>query len=273
MTGGGSRTAREMASGQRPLYIPQGIPAALEEIGRDRVLVLEAMNFAGLLEARRAYRAGAPLGDVAVLKLAAFSAPPPSIQRQLEPLRGYAPEPDLASLRSHPPGSLGREYARFLDANGITPLAISPHTKERFRENPFVLRYTTTHDLHHVLTGFDAGLAGEAGVYAFTVAQGSAPGGHGALWAVRILYALFSPPQALRLWHNIRVGLRLGRAARLVIAEPIESWFAEPLAEARRKLGLPDPAAAGMRASRPSLIARLAYGPRKPALPPAAGRA
>ncbi len=231
------------------------------------------MDLGKLLETVRAFRAGAPLGDVAVLKLDALSPPPRGIEPKLAPLRGYAPEQDLASLRALPPGSLGREYARFLDANGITPLAISPHIKERFRENPFVLRYTTTHDLHHVLTGFDAGLAGEAGVYAFTVAQGSAPGGHGMLWVVRVLYALFSPPQALRLWHNIRVGLHMGRAARLVIAEPIESWFAEPLAAVRQKLGLPDPAEAGVRASRASVLARLAYGAKKPTLPAAPGRA
>jgi ubiquinone biosynthesis protein Coq4 len=226
-----------------------------------------------MLETIRAYRADAPLGDVAVLKLDALGAPPAGIAAKLAPLRGYAPEQNLEALRALPPGSLGREYARFLDANGITPLAISPNIRERFRENPFVLRYTTTHDLHHVLTGFDAGLAGEAGVYAFTVAQGSAPGSHAMLWVVRIFYALFSPPQALRLWHDIRVGLAMGRSARLVIAEPIESWFAEPLAAVRQRLGLPDPALAGVRPSRASVIARLAYGAKKPTLPAAPGRA
>ena len=54
-------------------------------------------------------------------------------------------------LRALPAGTLAREYARFLDANGIEPLVISAAVKERFRENPFALRYTTTHDLHHVL--------------------------------------------------------------------------------------------------------------------------
>jgi ubiquinone biosynthesis protein Coq4 len=52
---------------------------------------------------------------------------------------------------------------------------ISADVRERFRDNPYALRYTTTHDLHHVLTGFDTGLAGEAGVVAFNVGQGSAP--------------------------------------------------------------------------------------------------
>ena len=87
--------------------------------------------------------------------------------RRLEAMHGYAPEQNLSVLRALPAGTLGREYARFLDANGIEPLVISPAVKESFRDNPYALRYTTTHDLHHVLTGFDTGLAGEAGVFAF----------------------------------------------------------------------------------------------------------
>jgi ubiquinone biosynthesis protein Coq4 len=220
------------------------------------------MNLAKMLETLRAFRAGAPLGDVAVLKLDALAAPPRGIAAKLERVRGYAPQQDLTVLRTLPPGSLGREYARFLDANGITPLVVSPHIKERFRENPFVLRYTATHDLHHCLLGFDAGLAGEAGVYAFTVAQGAVPGGRGTLWFMRLLYALFSPPQARRIWHNIRVGLRQARAAKLVIAEPIEACFAEPLTEVRKKLGIEDPQQAGVLPSRASVFARLAYGAR-----------
>jgi ubiquinone biosynthesis protein Coq4 len=220
------------------------------------------MHLGKMLAMLRAFRAGAPLGDVAVLKLDALAGPPRGIAAKLERVRGYAPAQDLAALRALPPGSLGREYARFLDANGITPLVVSAHIKERFHESPFVLRYTATHDLHHCLLGFDAGLAGEAGVYAFTVAQGAAPGGLGMLWLLRILYALFSPPQARRIWHNIRVGLRQARAAKLVIAEPIESWFAEPIEAVRNRLGIEDPQTAGVLASRPSVFARLAYGAR-----------
>jgi ubiquinone biosynthesis protein COQ4 len=231
------------------------------------------MNFRKMLETFRAFRAGAPLGDVAVLKFDALSAPPMWLTAKLQPLRGYAPTQDLSVLRALPAGSLGREYARFLDANGITPLVVSPHIKERFHDNPYVLRYAATHDLHHVLTGFDTGLAGEAGVFAFTIAQGSAPAGRGMLQVVRILYAIFSPTQARKVWHNIRVGLAQGAAAKLVIAEPIEAYFEEPLLEVRRKLDLGDPQRVGVLPSGKSSLASLVYGPKKPTLPPAPGRA
>lgn len=226
------------------------------------------MNLRKMIETIRAYRAGVPLGDVVVLKLDALSAPPRSTLRALDRVRGFAPPHDLARLRTLPDGTLGREYARFLDANGIEPLVISDAIKERYRENPYALRYTTTHDLHHVLTGFDAGLAGEAGVVAFNVGQGSAPIGRAALWWVRFFYALISPTQARRLWHDIRVGLAMGRTAKLVIAEPIESWFEEPLERVRERLGIPDPREATVLASGTSVIADLFY-PKKPSKRPA----
>src|SRR5688572_24904794 len=156
------------------------------------------MNLRKMREAIHAYRRGAPLGDVVLLKLDALSSPKAEVALELDQLRGYAPDQDLRALRALPEGTLGREYARFLDANGLEPLAISASMKERFWGNPYALRYTTTHDLHHVLSGFDAGLAGEAGVLAFNVGQGSAPVGRAWLWAVRFIYALFSPTQARR---------------------------------------------------------------------------
>jgi hypothetical protein len=60
------------------------------------------MNVAKMLRMLRAYRAGAPLGDVVVLKLDALSASPSGVAEKLAPVRGYAPEHDLAGLREHP---------------------------------------------------------------------------------------------------------------------------------------------------------------------------
>ncbi|HKE10432.1 MAG TPA: Coq4 family protein [Myxococcota bacterium] len=221
------------------------------------------MNLRRMIETVRAFRAGVPLGDVAVLKLDAFSGASKAILRRLEPLRGYAPDQNLPRLRELRAGTLGREYARFLDFNGLEPLAISPGIKERFRDKPYVLRYTTTHDLHHVLTGFDTGLAGEAGVIAFTVGQGSAPIGPAMLWVARIVYSILSPSQAREILHNVRIGLRIGRHAELVIAQRIEASFEEPLTQVRVKLGIPDPAEAGVLPSRTSLIGDLLYSRKK----------
>jgi ubiquinone biosynthesis protein Coq4 len=218
-----------------------------------------------MLQTVRAYRAGAPLGDVVVMKLDALSSPPPETLRKLDAVKGYAPDQDPAGLRALPAGTLGREYARFLDANGIAPLAVSPALKERFRDNPWALRYTATHDLHHVLTGFDTGLAGEAGVVAFNVGQGAAPIGRRMLGFIRNFYRLLSPGQGRAIRSNVDLGLQLGRTAELVIAQPLESLFAEPLEQVRNKLRIPAPEHSGVLASRPSFVADLLYGRSKPA--------
>jgi hypothetical protein len=57
----------------------------------------------------------------------------------------------------------------------------------------------------------------------------------------------------------------MGRRAKLVIAEPIESWFAEPLETVRARLGIPDPRAATVLPSGPSLVAEFFYPKKKAA--------
>lgn len=219
------------------------------------------MDIGKLVTAFRAYRAGAPLGDVVVLKLDALASAAPAIAGRLSALPEGLSMPDLAALRELHPGSLGREYARFVDAAGIVPLVISPSVRERFRRNPYALRYTVTHDLHHVLAGFDTGLAGEAGVLAFNVGQGAAPVGEGLLRFTAALYMLASPTQASLIANNVRVGLAMGRSADLVIAQPLEELLDQPLADVRRRFGIPDPRAAGVLPSRTSVVARLLLGP------------
>jgi ubiquinone biosynthesis protein Coq4 len=225
------------------------------------------MDFGKMLGVLRAYRSGALLGDVVVLKLDALAAAPAGVAKKLEALHGYAPEPELPALRELPQGSLGREYARFLDANGISPLVVSPAVRARFRADPYALRYTATHDLHHVLAGFDTGLAGEAGVLAFNVGQGAAPVSRAMLAVVRVLYTMVSPMQARAIANNVRVGLAMGKNAELVMGSPLESWFEEPLATVRARLGIPDPREAGVLPSGRSVVARLLYPAPRPPLP------
>jgi ubiquinone biosynthesis protein Coq4 len=80
-----------------------------------------------------------------------------------------------------------------------------------------------------------------------------------------LLWALLSPSQARRIWHNIRVGRELGRKAKLLIAQPIESYFEEPLGQVRARLGIPDPAAAGVLTSGSSILGDALYKRKAPA--------
>jgi ubiquinone biosynthesis protein Coq4 len=145
---------------------------------------------------------------------------------------------DVAALWALPTGSLGHAYARFLGDNDITPLVLSDAARRRFAEAPYVLRYTTTHDLHHVLTGFDAGVAGELGVLAFSVGQGTAPVGRLSLWLGTMLAVLASPTQARATWRNAGVGLRMGERAERLLTAPLEVLMSTDLLQARASLGI-----------------------------------
>jgi len=83
---------------------------------------------------------------------------------------------DFDALRKLPDGTLGREYARFLDDNGITPDAFEqlPDIGDD-RAAYVMLRMRQTHDLWHVLTGYTPDVRGEVLLQAFTYAQTRAP--------------------------------------------------------------------------------------------------
>ena len=83
----------------------------------------------------------------------------------------YPPlQPQIEALEALPAGSLGREYARLIRQLGYDP--------EFFRPRPIesdgqwlTQRIATTHDIHHVISGFGTERAGETGVLAITAAQ------------------------------------------------------------------------------------------------------
>src|SRR5690606_16737174 len=119
--------------------------------------------------------------------------------------RGFAGgslEVDLAKLREQADGTLGREYVRHLDRNGLMPLTVSDHIKARYADDPYPLRYTTTHDLVHVLTGFPTTPAGEIGLFAFMIGQGFGSG-RGMLYLSAAVYAVMLPLHLPGVIHNM----------------------------------------------------------------------
>ena len=154
----------------------------------------------------------------------------------------YPPlEPPIAQLQTLPAGTLGREYARLILQLGYDP--------EFFRPRPIesdgqwlTQRIATTHDIHHVISGFGTERAGETGVLAITAAQIGFPA-----------YVLLTSASQLA---NFRLKLEefegISRAAAhgsaiarqaqcLAIARWEEGWE-KPIQQWRQELGLLDPA-------------------------------
>ncbi|HEY8378431.1 MAG TPA: Coq4 family protein, partial [Nannocystis sp.] len=188
------------------------------------------LRWSEIREINQAVRDGRSTSDIAALKFAMLAGSKNTGSEGLHALRTPCLEVDLAALRGLPEGTVGREYARLLDSKGLEPLRISEDIKARLAGHPLALRYTTTHDLVHVLTGFSTTPAGELGVLAFMVGQGAASR-PGLLWWSAIVGALVMPLHVPSMWHNIRVGLKMAREARPVLEAPLEELLAVPLQE------------------------------------------
>lgn len=148
--------------------------------------------------------------------------------------RYLPPAPNLDQLRQLPPDSLGYVYAHNLIENGFDPiLAEIPITSDvSYVES----RWQQTHDIWHVITGFDPSDIGEMGLQAFYLAQFQLPLAS-LLIANALIGATIRKPDALSpLLSAIAQGWTMGQAARPLIAQKWEVAWEKPVAVWRQEL-------------------------------------
>lgn len=158
-----------------------------------------------------------------------------------------APQPppqlglDLDALRGLPEGTLGRVFADWLTAHGFMPGELVDHVHNR--GDTEVERYRKhlqgTHDLWHVLTGFDTDLDGEVGLQAFYLAQLNTPLSLIVLSA-SMLGALRKGRNAAGFMDAITRGWGMGKTARPLFGVDWASLWSTPVAEVRARFGLAD---------------------------------
>lgn len=185
-------------------------------------------------------RGEVPAGDVALYKAdALLGRIGPDLADRLRALDPLIPTIDLDALRRLPPRTFGRAYAEFLDHNRLAPFIVSPRVSpDVLRRNAHWARYALVHDMFHVLLGYGPDLAGEAGVYAFTLRQRIARVFWLWLPVAALVLPLLAPRQIPRMLANVRRGLALGRRLDCLLALPLERRFADDLEAVRRDLGL-----------------------------------
>jgi ubiquinone biosynthesis protein COQ4 len=151
---------------------------------------------------------------------------------------------DRESLRLLPDGTLGREYLRFLDSEGITAAGLEQASIDGRKRDPesvppdhdfFRNRMRDQHDLWHVVTGYKGDLVGEAALLAFSFAQTRNPG-VGFIVGMAVLRGREIGVRKLVLQGFLR-GLR----AEWLPPVKWESLLALPLDEVRRQLGVGAP--------------------------------
>ncbi len=180
------------------------------------------------------------LGDFAILKADAFRAKvDPKVESELQQVVGYYPPIDLEKLSEYPKGSFGHVYAHHMKENHLTPFNVSPELDEIARRNVFALRYVVTHDIFHVLLGFDTSYAGEIGVLAFAAEQNYSPALKISLQLARVLYPILAPFQTKAIFANVRKGRELGKKAKFLLGVRFEEYWERPLSEVKAELGLP----------------------------------
>jgi ubiquinone biosynthesis protein COQ4 len=197
-----------------------------------------------LLKFKQLYRAlqalkSENLGDGAILKADAFGAKAnPAIESQLQNVVGYHPPIDLEKLIQYPKGSFGYEYARHMQENHLKPFNVSPGLEEIAERNVFALRYAITHDIFHVLLGFDTSYAGEIGVLAFAVEQDYSPQLKVSLALAKAIYPILAPQQVKEIFTNLGKGQELGKKAKFLLGVRFEEYWDKSLTSVKAELGL-----------------------------------
>ncbi|MCT0249122.1 Coq4 family protein [Synechococcus sp. CS-205] len=83
----------------------------------------------------------------------------------------YPPlQPDIERMIQMPEGSLGHGYAQLIRHLNYDPEFFRPRTTDT-EARWLTQRIGTTHDIHHVVTGFGTGAVGENGVLMITASQ------------------------------------------------------------------------------------------------------
>lgn len=154
---------------------------------------------------------------------------------------------DPEFVASFAPGTVGAAYRDFLNRTGYSPMGLAEVSEAQDRdeelEHPygwFGRRERDVHDVWHVLTGYQADEPlGESCLIAFSYSQTQGLG-----WAVISLGAAL---KSLRItgetafFRAVMEGFRNGKSAAWLSGEDYEQLMHEPLADARRRLNIPEP--------------------------------
>lgn len=142
---------------------------------------------------------------------------------------------DLDALEALPSHTLGHAYATFLKSRGLTLEVFVPPREIRDERKRYVgQRLRQTHDLGHVMTGYNTDVAGEIELQAFTFGQLRTP----FAFFVALGGVLKSPIERRDIVARVIRAYRRGRNAEQLCYRAWEKRFERPLADVRAELGL-----------------------------------
>jgi ubiquinone biosynthesis protein COQ4 len=189
-------------------------------------------------------------GRALMTNLEAFAATEEGQKHLAE--RQYLPPllDDHGWIQKLPEGTVGRAYIDFMKREGLSAQGLVDES-EKFRSQLndydddltwYANRLRDTHDLFHVLSGYNRDALGEASLLAFTYSQNPGRG---------VIFIAFmgartiakAAPKAARIMDCFWEGKRNGAAAKRIVREDIIALMHEPLDAARARLGIRKPEA------------------------------
>jgi ubiquinone biosynthesis protein COQ4 len=143
---------------------------------------------------------------------------------------------DLPALAALPEDTLGGAYGRHMLTRGLKPLVT---VREPEDDAEYVAQWLyLTHDLWHVLTGYDTDDLGETDLQAFYLGKMNAPS---SLTVVAMSF-LKRRGQVGQLTRRLGAAYLRGRAAGNVVSFRWDRHWSTPIAEVRRRLSVTPPA-------------------------------
>jgi ubiquinone biosynthesis protein COQ4 len=151
--------------------------------------------------------------------------------------RYIPPSHDLDRLLTYPENSLGYIYAKAMKKSGFDPnlhVGMTAESDAHYVE----LRLSQTHDIWHILTGFNTSKIGEIGLQAFHLPQFPYPLATMLIANSLIASTLFDPTQLPSLLAAIGQGWRMGETAQALFAQKWEEAWDKPLTQWQAELNL-----------------------------------
>lgn len=151
--------------------------------------------------------------------------------------RYIPPAHDLDALLTLPPDSLGYIYATQMKKTGFNPNLHAGMTARS--DGEYVeLRLSQTHDLWHIITGFDTSVVGEIGLQAFHLPQFPYPLAT-MLVATSLISTTLREPETLpKLLEAIAQGFQMGKTAKSLFSQKWEEGWEKPLTQWQAQLNI-----------------------------------
>ncbi|WP_371819415.1 Coq4 family protein [Tolypothrix sp. PCC 7910] len=144
---------------------------------------------------------------------------------------------DLEKLLTYPQKSLGYIYAATIKEKGFDPnlhTGMIAESDAQYVE----LRLSQTHDLWHIVTGFDTSPIGEIGLQAFHLTQFPYPLATMLVANSLMSSTLLAPEELPQLLDAIAQGLQMGKTAKPLFAQKWEEGWEKPLTQWQQELNL-----------------------------------